>query len=332
MSMQGIGAGGQVATGAGTSVLSERFIGYDDLQAVALGGAPLTVGASSAGIDAVQSTLKALGFDIGSSSSDGDFGPGTQRALVQFQASAGLPQTGALDGATLLAIDARCAGQAPGSTAASAPARAPSRAPVPPSGGGSSSVAPSRAVLGKIDPDTAEATGDIQRSHDSDTPNVSVGRLPPVEVKPGVQASPIVYRSSMMTDTDGSGDAHLSDKTGQAHLPLKDAQGQACDPTKTRYVSVPLGFADEHGLAYGDIFAVVYGGKVTYAQLGDAGGQTLGEASIATERALGLQHGVDHAEVTYVGFPGSGDGRQALAPDELARRGAALFAAAGGVP
>jgi peptidoglycan hydrolase-like protein with peptidoglycan-binding domain len=64
---------------------------------------PLGRGSKSDAALAVQYTLARLGFSLGLV--DGDFGPASERAVKAFQAVAALPQTGAVDEATLRALD-----------------------------------------------------------------------------------------------------------------------------------------------------------------------------------------------------------------------------------
>ncbi|MCA3012443.1 MAG: peptidoglycan-binding protein [Myxococcaceae bacterium] len=71
------------------------------------GSLPLSRGAQGDGARAVQYGLARLGFSVGVV--DGRFGPGTERGVKAFQASAGLSQTGVVDAATLGALDARLA-------------------------------------------------------------------------------------------------------------------------------------------------------------------------------------------------------------------------------
>jgi|APLak6261679142_1056127.scaffolds.fasta_scaffold00043_39 peptidoglycan hydrolase-like protein with peptidoglycan-binding domain len=71
------------------------------------GSLPLARGTTGDRAVAVQYGLARLGFAIGSV--DGQFGPGTERAVKAFQASAALPQTGVVDQATLGALDAKLA-------------------------------------------------------------------------------------------------------------------------------------------------------------------------------------------------------------------------------
>lgn len=50
----------------------------------------------------LQQKLIALGYAV---TADGSFGPGTKAAVIQFQATRGLPQTGTVDAATWAALD-----------------------------------------------------------------------------------------------------------------------------------------------------------------------------------------------------------------------------------
>jgi D-alanyl-D-alanine carboxypeptidase len=79
------------------------------LSFVVSGGVIKRTGEIVPGIDAVQRRLIALGYpvDLGANDSNaGRFGPGTEAQLAAFQRDQGLPITGALDRATLLALDA----------------------------------------------------------------------------------------------------------------------------------------------------------------------------------------------------------------------------------
>ena len=71
------------------------------------GSLPLARGAKGDRAVAVQYGLARLGFAIGSV--DGQFGPGTERAVKAFQQSAQLSTTGVVDQKTLCALDARVA-------------------------------------------------------------------------------------------------------------------------------------------------------------------------------------------------------------------------------
>lgn len=69
----------------------------------------LGAGATGKPVVAVQYALARLGYPVGKV--DGDFGPGTERALKAFQRKQGLPETGAVDEATLKALDGALAAQ-----------------------------------------------------------------------------------------------------------------------------------------------------------------------------------------------------------------------------
>lgn len=69
------------------------------------GALPVARGATGDGAVAVQYALARLGFAVGTV--DGKFGPGTERAVKAFQATARLPETGLVDQATAAALDAK---------------------------------------------------------------------------------------------------------------------------------------------------------------------------------------------------------------------------------
>ncbi len=69
------------------------------------GSLPLARGTTGDRAVAVQYGLARLGYAVGSV--DGQFGPGTERAVKAFQAAAQLPATGVVDAATLTALDTK---------------------------------------------------------------------------------------------------------------------------------------------------------------------------------------------------------------------------------
>lgn len=71
------------------------------------GSLPLARGARDDRAVAVQYGLARLGFAVGTV--DGQFGPGTERAVKAFQTAAQLPATGVVDQATVNALDAKLA-------------------------------------------------------------------------------------------------------------------------------------------------------------------------------------------------------------------------------
>ena len=86
---------------------SKAFQGDATLKKVAAGAIPaIKQGAPrSDSVKTVQTALYSLGFLPNRTGIDGAFGPGTKAAIVAFQAKNGVAQTGALDPATLAAID-----------------------------------------------------------------------------------------------------------------------------------------------------------------------------------------------------------------------------------
>lgn len=72
---------------------------YEDISA-ACGWTTLTLSAND--YQAIQTLLNAGGFDAGTP--DGQWGPGSKRAMKAFQASVGLPETGAPDRDTLIKL------------------------------------------------------------------------------------------------------------------------------------------------------------------------------------------------------------------------------------
>lgn len=88
---------------ATATLRNDRFAGIEALDRVARGGAPLGK-ADAQAVAAVQDTLLAMAFFV-PGGADGVFGPGTARAVKNFQTAAGLPATGELDAKTLRQLD-----------------------------------------------------------------------------------------------------------------------------------------------------------------------------------------------------------------------------------
>lgn len=74
-------------------------------------GAAYTVGlkngSKGASVGALQTKLKGLGYSVGSSGVDRDFGDDTEAALKKYQKDNKLPQTGILDAATFTALEGK---------------------------------------------------------------------------------------------------------------------------------------------------------------------------------------------------------------------------------
>lgn len=114
--------------------------------------------------------------------------------------------------------------------------------------------------------------------------------------------------------------------------------GSSVDSNVTPYFALPMGFAAQHGIRPYDIAAVLYKGKVEYAQYLDNGPSSkIGEGSISLHRAFGFERLVDNriidvgipGGVITVVFSGSGQGK-VLTPEQARRIGRARFAALGG--
>jgi hypothetical protein len=128
----------------------------------------------------------------------------------------------------------------------------------------------------------------------------------------------VFWKADMDIDCDGKQSAQCNSTTDpffQAQTSAVDSQGDPLDSAALPYVVIP-GISSRfdysaHGIAFGTVVAVIYGGKVTYAVFGDTGPTSIiGEASYATASALGIDPdpstgGVDTG-VTYIAFTGPG--------------------------
>lgn len=85
---------------------SARIAGDPDLVPYLLGPLTLRLGSSGIGVTKMQQALIDMGYAI-PSESIGDFDQVTANALIEYQSKAGLPVTGTLDRATMLAMDQR---------------------------------------------------------------------------------------------------------------------------------------------------------------------------------------------------------------------------------
>jgi peptidoglycan hydrolase-like protein with peptidoglycan-binding domain len=89
--------------------VAESPVAEDPLPRVQVGqGETLTQGDSGEQVTALQNALVALGFDPGPV--DGQFGPGTRRAVVEFQARHSLPDDGIVGSETARIINQELGG------------------------------------------------------------------------------------------------------------------------------------------------------------------------------------------------------------------------------
>jgi hypothetical protein len=105
------------------------------------------------------------------------------------------------------------------------------------------------------------------------------------------------------------------------------------DSTRIPYIALPGDLAEQSGARLGDLLLVFSErtGKYSYAIFADIG--VLGEGSIALAENLGIwsdaREGGSRGGVSYLVFPGSGDG-QPKTVEEINERGSALLEAWGG--
>jgi hypothetical protein len=124
----------------------------------------------------------------------------------------------------------------------------------------------------------------------------------------------LVYQGKMDTDCDGAPSCPSIDKYGQTSTSFS-YQGKAIDALKVNYVVLPSDLSRKLGskIKLGDIVAVGYQGKVSYAIYADNGplGKA-GEGSVHLTQELGFNpycgsqicRGISSG-VSYVVFPGS---------------------------
>jgi hypothetical protein len=99
----------------------------------------------------------------------------------------------------------------------------------------------------------------------------------------------LFFSSDLDLDTDGKGSPGVHFES--THLPRTslDPTGQVIASNDTPYFVLPGVFHKSHGIALGDIAAVLCGGKMEFAIFADTGpSNKIGEGSIALHRALGF--------------------------------------------
>jgi hypothetical protein len=122
------------------------------------------------------------------------------------------------------------------------------------------------------------------------------------------------WTSDMDIDCDGGSEpACKADRSYQPRTAATDARGRPLDASHLPYVVVPSPSNGFHhgraGLHMGSVVAVVHGGRVVYAVVGDTGpAGTIGEGSYALAEQLGIDpdpnDGGTSEEVTFVAFTG----------------------------
>ncbi|MBI2384612.1 MAG: glycoside hydrolase family 75 protein, partial [Elusimicrobia bacterium] len=119
------------------------------------------------------------------------------------------------------------------------------------------------------------------------------------------------FTAKMAIDGDGPGGGRDGDPTYQRETALK-SNGASLNARVVPFIVIPGDFSAAHPtVKLGDYAAVTYGGKTSYAIVGDVGPKgVLGEGSPALARAVGINPhpvsgGVQSASVQYLIIPGS---------------------------
>ena len=124
----------------------------------------------------------------------------------------------------------------------------------------------------------------------------------------------VFWKADMDIDCDGRPGSHCNRRTDPLFsdaTAYQQSDGRYLSAETLPYIVVPAasGIWDyrEHGVRGGTVAAVVYGGRVQYAVVGDVGpDRIIGEASYATAKALGIRadpHGGGAPSgVTYIVF------------------------------
>ena len=117
----------------------------------------------------------------------------------------------------------------------------------------------------------------------------------------------LVETSELDLDTDGGNDPNIKwDKTHQSATSLKWPKGSNVDSNATRFVVIPIGWGERHGIKLGDVgLACIKGCDAVYGVIvADKGPTTkIGEASIALHRAFGHET-VVNGRIRDVGMDG----------------------------
>lgn len=121
----------------------------------------------------------------------------------------------------------------------------------------------------------------------------------------------VYWTADMDIDCDGARTTVCNEKT-DCCFQVGTAYGGTPDASRVPYIVIPGNFPfGSHGIGGGQIVAVIYNGKLTYAVFADTGpGNIIGEASYATAKTLGINpdpsNGGTAGPVTYIVFTASG--------------------------
>jgi hypothetical protein len=127
----------------------------------------------------------------------------------------------------------------------------------------------------------------------------------------------VFWKADMDIDCDGRRTTHCNSRTDPSFQPataFQQSDGAHLNAEKLPFIVVPtpgnIWNYKSSGIRGGSVAAVVYGGKVRYAVVGDTGPtQIIGEASYAAAKALGIDpnpaKGGTASGVTYIVFKNS---------------------------
>lgn len=127
----------------------------------------------------------------------------------------------------------------------------------------------------------------------------------------------VFWEADMDVDCDGQRTEVCNENTDPAYqdrTAFTQSDGQYLNAAELPYIVVPgaseIFDFQEHGITGGTVAAVIHGGQVTYAVVGDIGpNEIIGEASYANAEALGVDPkpatGGADSGVTYILFPGA---------------------------
>lgn len=124
----------------------------------------------------------------------------------------------------------------------------------------------------------------------------------------------VFWKADLDIDCDGRPTARCNRRTDPLFsdaTAFPQSDGRALSAERLPYIVVPAPSRvwnhRAHGVGGGSVAAVVHGGRVQYAVVGDIGPRgVIGEASYATARGLGIaadpRHGGTSEDVTYIVF------------------------------
>jgi peptidoglycan hydrolase-like protein with peptidoglycan-binding domain len=307
------------------------------LEEVASGNS-LGRGESGEGVRQLQQLLNRAGIQP-PLEEDGRFGPRTEDALRRFQEAHQLDQDGILDRHALRALM-----PAPGYDPNDHYERG---------SGPIAALSPNAPLSGVLKAGDLERDDSIARAVRASaatlTPDTQLSDARVLypdgsfdharAVKLGLDAQgrtrALSFRANMAIDSDGANPS-FGDPDHQNQTSMKWNGRSSLNANETPYMVLPPALAQASGAKLGDLVRMRYGDKTVYGIYGDVGPHgKLGEASMATARALGInpdprRGGLDEGSqsVDYTVLPGTGAAVRGAPKsfDQIQALGAAAFA------